>query len=74
MKSDQVHETVIKYCAEGESGRQFNAFLIGDEIPGELPEAVNTITEYIDSVFEKCGCMPTQQFNGLLSGIERNKP
>ena len=50
--SDQVREPVIKYSAEGESGRQFNTFLIGEEIPEGLYKAVDTITEYIDSVFD----------------------
>ena len=36
----------------GESGRQFNAFLIGEEIPEGLYKAVEKIREYIDSVFE----------------------
>ena len=51
-KSDQVREPVIHYCAEGESGRQFNAFPIGDEIPEGLYKATDVIREYIDSVFK----------------------
>lgn len=50
MRSDDVKEDVIGYCAEGISGRQFNTFIYGDEIPDGLRDAVNVIKEYIDSV------------------------
>ena len=42
---------VIGYCCEGESGKQFNTFLSGDDIPQGLKEAAAVIREYLESVF-----------------------
>ena len=55
VKSDEVKEDAIGYCAEGISGKQFNTFIYGDEIQDGLREAVNVIKEYIDSVLPKIG-------------------
>ena len=51
-KPDQVRDPVTKFSAEGESSRQFNCFVTGEEITEGLQKAVDTIREYIDSVFE----------------------
>ena len=53
MKSDEVKEDVIGYCAEGISGKQFNTFIYGDEIPDGLRKATDEIKKYIDSVLPK---------------------
>jgi hypothetical protein len=42
---------VIGFCCEGESGKQFNTFLSGDDIPQGLKEAAAVIREYLESVF-----------------------
>ena len=48
---DKEHTPVIHYCAEGESGNQFNAFYYGDKIPEGLKKAAAVIREYLDEVF-----------------------
>ena len=48
---DRKRTPSIHYCAEGESGKQFNAFYYGDKIPEGLMEAAAVIREYLDGVF-----------------------
>lgn len=48
---DRKRTPFIHYCAEGESGKQFNAFYYGDKIPEGLMEAAAVIREYLDGVF-----------------------
>ena len=45
-------EPVIGFCAQGESGKQFNTFVVGTDISEGLKEAAGVIRDYIESVFE----------------------
>ena len=45
-------EPVIGFCAEGESRKQFNTFMVGSDIPDGLKEAAGVIRDYIETVFE----------------------
>ncbi len=51
VEIDKEHTPVIHYCAEGESGKQCNAFYYGDDIPEGLKKAAAVIREYLDGVF-----------------------
>ena len=52
-KYDTCEEPVIGFCCQGESGKQFNAFLIGKDIPEGLAEAVEPIKAYLETLFIK---------------------
>lgn len=48
---DREHTPYIHFCIEGESGKQFNAFYYGDNIPEGLKKAAGVIREHLDGVF-----------------------
>ena len=48
---DKEHTPVIGYCCEGESGKQVNTFMYGDDIPEGLKEAAAVIRNYLEEVF-----------------------
>ncbi|MBO4679994.1 MAG: hypothetical protein J5626_10010 [Lachnospiraceae bacterium] len=52
MNYNTCREPVIGFCAQGESGRQFNTFTVGNDISDGLKEAAGVIRDYIESVFE----------------------
>lgn len=51
LKIDKEHTPVIGYCCEGESGKQCNTFMYGDDIPEGLKEAAAVIREYLEGLF-----------------------
>ena len=52
MDYNTCREPVIGFCAEGESGKQFNTFVVGEDISDGLKEAAGVIRDYIESVFD----------------------